>query len=83
MGSFTPALASQYRDLLDKYQLTATTIEVVGPQPLDWNFTQGPSTIGVVPPKTRAARIDALRQVSDFAKQVGIPAGANPLRFYS
>jgi L-ribulose-5-phosphate 3-epimerase len=27
----------------------------------------------VVPPKTRAARIDALRQVSDFAKQVGIP----------
>jgi sugar phosphate isomerase/epimerase len=34
---------------------------------------QGPSTIGVVPPKTRAARIDALLQVSDFAKQVGIP----------
>ena len=33
----------------------------------------GPSTIGLVPPKTRAARIDALRQVSDFAKQLGIP----------
>ncbi len=73
LGSFTPALASQYRDLLDKYQLTATTIEVVGPQPLAWNFMQGPATIGVVPPATRAARIDALRQASDFAKQVGIP----------
>jgi sugar phosphate isomerase/epimerase len=37
-----------------------------------WDFKQGPSTIGLVPPQTRAARIDALRQVSDFAKQLGI-----------
>jgi L-ribulose-5-phosphate 3-epimerase len=73
IGNFTPALATQYRDLLAKYQLTATTVEVVGPGPLEWNFTRGPSTIGLVPPKTRVARIDALRQVSDFAKQVGIP----------
>jgi L-ribulose-5-phosphate 3-epimerase len=73
IGSFTPALANQYRDLLAKYQLTATTVEVVGPQPLVWDFTHGPSTIGLVPPATRAARIDALRQVSDFAKLVGIP----------
>src|ERR1700735_3813868 len=72
LGSFPPALATQYRDLLAKYQLTATSVEVVGPGPLEWNFTHGPSTIGLVPPKTRAARIDALRQVSDFAKQVGI-----------
>jgi len=73
LGTFTPALANQYRDLLAKYQLTATTIEVVGPPPLEWNFIHGPSTIGVVPPGTRAARIDALRQASDFAKLVGIP----------
>lgn len=72
IGNFTPALASQYRDLLAKYQLTATAVEVVGPGQLEWNFTQGPATVGLVPPKTRAARIDALRQVSDFAKQVGI-----------
>ena len=73
LGSFTPELAKQYRELLAKYQLTATTIEVVGPPPLEWNFMQGPSTIGIVPPNTRAARIDALRQASDFAKLVGIP----------
>jgi L-ribulose-5-phosphate 3-epimerase len=73
LGSFTPALATQYRDLLAKYQLVATTIEVVGPPPLEWNFIHGPATIGVVPPGTRAARIDALRQASDFAKLVGIP----------
>jgi sugar phosphate isomerase/epimerase len=72
IGGFTPALATQFRDLLAKYQLTATAVEVVGPGELKWDFLQGPSTVGVVPPKTRAARIDALRQVSDFAKLVGI-----------
>jgi L-ribulose-5-phosphate 3-epimerase len=73
LDHFTAALADQYKGLLEKYELTATTVEVVGPQPLEWNFTHGPTTIGLVPPKTRAARIDALRQVSDFAKLLGIP----------
>lgn len=73
LGSFTPALAAQFREQLEKNALIATTVEVVGPPPLEWNFTRGPSTIGLVPPATRAARIDALRQVSDFAKLLGIP----------
>jgi L-ribulose-5-phosphate 3-epimerase len=72
IGGFTPAVVSQYRDLIAKYNITVTTVEVVGPGPLEWNFLHGPSTIGVVPPKTRTARIDALRQVSDFAKELGI-----------
>ena len=73
IDSFTPQVADQFGDLLAKYSLVATTVEVVGPPPLEWNFLRGPSTIGLVPPKTRAARIDALRQVSDFAKLLGIP----------
>lgn len=72
INKFTPDAAKQIGDLLSKYELTATTVEVVGPQPLVWNFLQGPSTIGLVPPKTRAARIDALKQVSDFAKLIGV-----------
>lgn len=72
IGKFTPDAAKQIGDLLAKYDLIATTVEVVGPEPLEWNFTQGPSTIGLVPPKTRAARIDALRQASDFAKLLGV-----------
>jgi len=72
INGFTPEVVKQIRDLLDKYEVTATAVEVVGPPPLVWDFMQGPSTIGLVPPKTRAARIDALRQASDFAKQVGI-----------
>ena len=73
IGGFTPDLGRQLGDLLAKYRLTATTVEVVGPGPLEWNFTRGPATIGLVPPGTRASRIDALCQVSDFAKQLGIP----------
>jgi L-ribulose-5-phosphate 3-epimerase len=72
IGRFTPDLAPMYRNLLEKYEVVATTVEVVGPQPLVWDFLRGPSTIGLVPPETRAARIDALRQVSDFAHQLGI-----------
>ena len=72
LGRFTPQLADQFRDLLEKYELTATTVEVVGPPPLVWDFLRGPSTIGIVPPATRAARVDALRQASDFAKLLGV-----------
>lgn len=73
INGFTPQLAAQFRELLNKYQLIATAVEVVGPPPLEWNFLRGPSTIGLVPPKTRTARIDALRQVSDFARLLGVP----------
>lgn len=72
IGGFTPAIARQMKDLLAKYEVTATTVEVVGPKPLVWDFLNGPSTIGLVPPATRSARIDALRQVSDFAKMLGV-----------
>ncbi len=72
IGKFTPGLAKQYRELLDKYGLTLTAVEVVGPGPLKWNFMEGPATIGIVPRATRAARIDALRQLSDFAKLLDV-----------
>jgi len=72
IGKFTPSVATEIKGLLDKYEVVATTVEVVGPAPLEWNFLQGPTTIGLVPPGLRAARIDALRQASDFAKLAGI-----------
>src|SRR5579871_4498665 len=66
-GDFTPEIVALYRRLLKKYEITVTTVEVVGPPPLEWNFLRGPSTIGVIPPATRKARIDALRKASNFA----------------
>ena len=72
IGRFSPSGAQQLSALLEKYGVTATAVEIVGPGPLVWNFLDGPSTIGLVPPATRAARIDALKQTSDFAKRMGI-----------
>ncbi len=61
------------KGLLNKYELVATCAEVVRPEPLVWDFVNGPATIGLVPRATRQARIDALKQTSDFAKLMGIP----------
>src|SRR6185437_10884567 len=72
IGRFTHDAAQELKGLLAKYNVVATTVEVVGPPPLEWNFLRGPATIGLVPPATRAARIDALRQASDFATLLGV-----------
>jgi L-ribulose-5-phosphate 3-epimerase len=72
IGKFSKALAQEIGGLLEKYGVTATSAEVVGPGRLVWDFVEGPSTIGLVPKASRAARIDALKQTSDFAKLLGI-----------
>ena len=37
-----------------------------------WNFVEGPTTIGIVPPETRAERVEALKQGASFAREVGV-----------
>src|SRR5258705_5643169 len=68
LNHFTPALTRQFEDLLDKYKVIATTAEVVYPQPLKWNFVE-------VLRAYRKARLDALKQCSDFAKTFDIGRG--------
>jgi sugar phosphate isomerase/epimerase len=74
IGKFSKPLAQELGGLLEKYTLVATAAEVVRPEPLVWDFVHGPSTIGLVPRATRAARMDALKQTSDFAALLGIPS---------
>jgi L-ribulose-5-phosphate 3-epimerase len=72
LGKYSPSLAKELASLLQQNGVTATCAEVVRPLPLVWDFQQGPSTIGLVPPATRQGRLDALKQTSDFAKLLGI-----------
>ena len=72
LGKMTKPLAQELGGLLEKYELVATAAEVVGPPPLVWDFLHGPSTIGLVPRATRTARMDALKQTSDFAAMLAI-----------
>ena len=72
LGQYSKDLARQLGGLLEKYSVVPTAAEVVNPKPLVWDFLKGPSTIGLVPRATRAARMDALKQTSDFATLLGI-----------
>ena len=73
LGKMNKSLAREIGGLLEKYELVATCTEVVRPEPLVWDFEHGPSTIGLVPPATRTARMDALKETSDFAAMLDIP----------
>ncbi len=44
------------------------------PGPARWNFTEGPSTLGLVPAEFRWARIEALKKWADFASWIKAPA---------
>jgi L-ribulose-5-phosphate 3-epimerase len=67
LGKYSKSLAEELGGLLEKYQVVPTAAEVVHPEPLVWDFAHGPSTIGLVPRAIRTARMDALKQTSDFA----------------
>jgi sugar phosphate isomerase/epimerase len=74
VASYDGSTAKSLRAALDRYGIEATSLIVTGPGPEVYTFRDGPHTIGLVPPKTRADRVQALRKASDFAKTAGIPA---------
>ena len=41
---------------------------------VEWNFTKGPITMGLVPEATRRERVDALKKGADFAAKLVAPA---------
>lgn len=44
------------------------------PGPAVWNLVDGPKTLGLVPPRYRNRRINALKRAADFAKKIRVPA---------
>ncbi|MGH9404572.1 MAG: sugar phosphate isomerase/epimerase family protein [Terriglobia bacterium] len=74
MSAFTPDMSRRVRQALDRDHVTATALVTGGPGPDVYNFYDGPLTCGLVPRGTRAARVARLKQASDFAKKLGIPA---------
>jgi L-ribulose-5-phosphate 3-epimerase len=68
------SMVARLRQALDKHGIEATSLVVGGPGKEVWDFYNGPLTIGIVPPETRAARVAHIKKASDFAKQCGIPA---------
>ena len=49
--------------------------------PSAWNFTEGPATLGLVPPAYRYQRVQELMQAGQFAKTLGVQAVITHLGF--
>jgi L-ribulose-5-phosphate 3-epimerase len=70
----TAEMAQRLRKASLEYGVEITTIWTGTPGRVVWDFVDGPTTIGIVPPATRAERLAALKKGSDFARMVGVPS---------
>lgn len=66
-------LADQLKALSQKYDIKITTLMYCTPGGR-WNFLEGPTTIGLVPPVNRIRYIDTYKRAIDFCAMAGIPA---------
>lgn len=69
----TPELARQIKEASKKHNIKVTTLVGV-PGHSEWNFINGPSTIGLVPAEGREAKMVELAAMIDFATAADIPA---------
>jgi L-ribulose-5-phosphate 3-epimerase len=74
IGPYSPGLANKLTSTLVKYNIKVASMICGGPGIDKYTFTDGPSTIGLVPRETRAARVERLKNGVDFCKAAGIPA---------
>jgi sugar phosphate isomerase/epimerase len=66
--------AGPLRKALDKYGIEGTAVSEHNPGPRVFDFYQGPTTVGIIPPATRRARIELLKLAAEVAAKAGIPA---------
>lgn len=62
----------QLKALLKKYEIEVSAFWCGWEGPCVWNFYEGQTTIGLVPPEYRAMRIENLCEGADFAHRLGI-----------
>ncbi len=70
----TTGVAQRLRRVAAQRGVEITSLWVGLPGRTVWDFVEGPTTIGLVPPQTRAARLAALKAGSDFAREAGLPS---------
>jgi sugar phosphate isomerase/epimerase len=58
--------------LCEAYKMTITALVGTWSGPNEWNFKNGPSTLGIVPPAFRSMRMRELESCARFAKMLGV-----------
>lgn len=68
----TPENAEKIKESMAKYNVKISTFWCGWSGPGEWNFTEGPYTLGIVPSEYRWTRIQELMHGADFAKLLGV-----------
>ena len=71
---FTEEVAERLLASAGKYNVEVSTIWTGTPGRYVWDLIEGPCTIGIVPPESRAMRLEVLKKGSAFARWVGVPS---------
>ena len=71
LSCHTEEMAARVKAALDEYGVRVSTFWAGWSGPQAWNFTEGPTTLGIVPKEYRETRVRELKAGSDFAKMIG------------
>ena len=69
---FTDEHAKRINEAAANNNLQITCLWAGWSGPCEWNFTYGPSTIGLVPAAYRESRVNTLKKAADFAEKIHV-----------
>lgn len=72
MDCHNEEIAAKVKAALDEYGVRVSTFWAGWSGPQAWNFTEGPTTLGIVPEEYRETRLRELKAGADFAKMIGV-----------
>ena len=72
MSLYTKEIAEKLKQAIEENEIEITTLWTGFSGKPVWNFKEGPSTIGLVPPDKRKTRLKDLRKASEFAGWIGV-----------
>jgi sugar phosphate isomerase/epimerase len=69
---YTDATVQAIKSATAEFGVEISALWTGYPGEAQWNFTEGPATIGLVPPGTRQVRVDALIKGAELAVKLGV-----------
>ena len=72
MSLYTREVAEKLKQAVEENEVEITTLWTGFSGRAVWNFTEGPLTIGLVPPDKREKRLKELKKASEFAGWIGV-----------
>lgn len=72
LARFNDENAAIINECTKKYGVRVSALWCGWPGPRVWNFTEGPATLGIVPPAYRYERIKMLEKGGSFAVKIGV-----------